>query len=95
MQNIPNTPQHVTGISHPLVADMYLKKDFKGSEQQVLVIEARGRDFFEDNEGNGDNHEEHDDSDSYLVDLLADLENLKERAEERVGNFDRIDIRRS
>lgn len=31
--------------------------------------------------------------DSYLVDLLIDLEEIKKNAEDRVGKFDRIDIR--
>lgn len=90
MPNILNTLTPVSGISHPLVADMYLKKDFGSSndrqEQDVLVIEARGCDF-------EDNETEHDAFDSYLIDLLLDLEGLKTQVEEKIGTFDRVDIR--
>lgn len=70
-------------ITHPLIANMYLKKDFGNDNQSVLVIDTN----FADSE---ENHEEFD---SYLTDLLLDLEDLKKEAESRVGKFDRVDIR--
>lgn len=77
-------PQKVTGIYHPLVADMYLKKDFSHHNcyQDVLVIEVRS----------GSEDGEHDGFDSYLTDLLTDLEDLKRQAENKLGCFDRVDI---
>lgn len=82
-----NTPRKVKGIEHPLVGDMYLKKTFGegGLSEDVLVIETRFYDWENETE-----HEAHDD---YMIDLLIDLENLKSQAQERVGYFDRIDIR--
>lgn len=72
-------------IVHPLIASMYMKKDFlqNGSEQDVLVIET----LFDKDEETGENF------DSYLIDLLTDLEELKNQVETSVGSFDRIDIR--
>lgn len=85
MTNAINILRPVTGVTHPLVADMYLKKDHsQASDQDVLVIEALKH----------DNEEEHYDSfDSYMLDLLMDLEDLKQKAEKKVGRFDRVDIR--
>lgn len=81
-----NMPERVTAISHPLVRDVYLKKDFGAGhrDEDVLVIETLDPDF----------DDEHCDLfDSYLIDLMVDLEELKMEAEQRVGSFDRIDIR--
>jgi len=86
MTNTMNTLKPVSGISHPLIADMYLKKDFSADQQDVLVIQARHHDI-------EDNDTEHDAYDSHLIDLLLDLEELKAKAEEKIGHFDRIDIR--
>lgn len=80
-------PQHVTNVSHPLVRDMYIKKDFGAGNyhEDVLVIETRL---------SGKNHQDdHESFDSYLVELLGDLDNIKSIAEESVGHIDRIDIR--
>ncbi len=78
-------PRKVTGISHPLIADMFLKKDYRNGKRasDVLVIEARKHRL--DNE--------HDAFDTYLIDLLTELPDLKSRVERSVGKFDRIDIR--
>ncbi len=78
-----NISQPVSGISHPLVADIYLKKDLINKHNNVLVIEAR----------NNENFNDHEEYDSYLIDLLVDLEDLKNKAQQKVGSFDRIDIR--
>lgn len=81
-----NLPQQVKGITHPLVSDIYLKKEFGYGHhsENVLVIEARSND---------DEEMEFNTFDSYLIDLLTDLEDLKEQAEEKIGKFDRVDIR--
>lgn len=86
MQNITQTLKPVSGINHPLVADMYLKKDLSHHDANILVIEAKKK-----KAALGET--EHEAFDSYLIDLLIDLENLKEKAEAKVGRFDRIDIR--
>ncbi|MBI1301917.1 MAG: hypothetical protein GC137_09715 [Alphaproteobacteria bacterium] len=83
MLNKFNTPKIVSGITHPLVADMYLKKDFGSKKQDVLIIETKRQ----------SDELDHDSFDSYLIDLLTDLEDLKAQAEKKVGFFDRIDIR--
>lgn len=81
-------PEHVTGISHPMIREIYLKKDFGHSSlehEDVLVIETmpheRGADVA------------HENFDSYLIDILADLDDLKMQAQSKIGHFDRIDIR--
>lgn len=77
--------RNLNNISHPLVASMYMKRDFlqDGYTEDVLVIET----VFAQDEETGDNF------DSYLIDLLTDLEDLKNKVENSVGSFDRIDIR--
>lgn len=79
-------PERITALSHPLVREAYLKKDFAADHwnEDVLVIETLDPDF--DDIG-------HDLFDSYLIDLLADLDDLRVQAEEKVGHIDRIDIR--
>lgn len=76
--------QRLNTISHPLVASMYLKKDFgdknHGSQEDVLVIETAF-------------HETTPLRDAFLTELLFDLQEIHELAEERIGKFDRIDIR--
>ena len=67
-----NIPQRVTGISHPFVKDIYLKKSrLRGPQKEdVLVIEALQDDM--------DDVTEHDGFDSHLADLLTDLKDLEE-----------------
>lgn len=82
----PLIPQTKVGISHPHVRDAYLKKNLTPDRQKedVLVLEMAT-----------DEHEADASSfDSYLMDLLTDLQSLKEQAEEKVGHIDRIDISR-
>lgn len=80
-------PDRLTNISHPLVSSMYKKRDFNAPDglENVLIIETRLSDT--------DEHPQT--SDSALMDLLIDLEDLKEQAEHSVGKIDRIDIRMS
>lgn len=71
-------------IKHPLVSSLHMKKDFvHGHSEDVLVIET---DF-------PDEEEDYLSFDSYLTTLLLDLKDLKSQAENRVGKFDRVDIR--
>lgn len=82
-------PEHVTGISHPMVREIYLKKDFGNGglkHEDVLVIETMPH------EKSGDNLD-YESFDSYLIDILADLDDLKMQAQSKVGHFDRVDIR--
>ena len=71
-------------ITHPLVRDAYMKKDssLKEHNSDVLVLEMTNDEHEADVSG----------FDSYLIDLLTDLEGLKGQAEERLGHIDRIDI---
>lgn len=82
-------PEQITGIFHPMIREMYMKKDFgnglSGKAQDVLVIETVARPLDED--------EAYDTFDSYLLDILGDLEDLKSRAQGKIGHFDRVDIR--
>ena len=72
----------ITAITHPLVASMFIKKDFGNDlskyHEDVLVIETNF------------NHENtRDDTfNMYLVDLLSDLHELQVQAEEKIGKFD-------
>ncbi|MGB1077459.1 MAG: hypothetical protein ACPG05_04055 [Bdellovibrionales bacterium] len=71
-------------ISHPLVRDAYVKKEAKPNhvEQDVLVLEMV------DDEHEGDTSS----FDSYLLDLLIDLESLKHQVQENGTIFHRVDI---
>lgn len=82
-------PEQITGVFHPMVREMYLKKDFGNGlskrAQDVLVIETVARPLRED--------EDYDTFDSYLLDILGDLEALKKQAQSKIGHIDRVDIR--
>ena len=74
-------------VTHPLIADMYLKKDFGSPSSHhhddVLVIEAK----FPVRDGDIRNFN------ACLSDLLSDLPELQREAEAAIGHFDRVDIR--
>lgn len=74
-------------VTHPLIADMYLKKDFgspsTSHHDDVLVIEAK----FPVRDGDTRNFN------ACLSDLLNDLPELQREVEAAVGPFDRVDIR--
>lgn len=74
-------PEKIQAVCHPLVQSMYVKHEFGGDD--VLIIETKF----------ASNSEDTDTYDSYMAELLFDLENLKEIAQERAGNIDRVDIR--
>ncbi|MAH05805.1 MAG: hypothetical protein NZ828_10870 [Alphaproteobacteria bacterium] len=71
-------PTKISGISHPAIADMYLKTSFDQKAEDVLIVETNGG---------------KDDVDPYILDLILDLETLKEQVRRKVGHFDRVDIR--
>lgn len=79
------TSINLDAIRHPLVSTLYMKKDFDSSsrEKDVLVIETRFPDAKADRKG----------FDACLMDLLGDLEGLKNQVVHHVGHFDRVDIR--
>jgi len=81
-------PEHITGVSHPMIREIYMKKDFgNGSlkHEDVLVIETKPQQHHDDIA--------HESFDSYLIDILADLDDLKTQVQSKVGHFDRVDIR--
>lgn len=77
-------PEQLNAVSHPMVTSMYLKKAYGSSgDEDVLVIETNY----------SKSEEDYESFDSYLMDLLLDLNDLKRQAEDKIGHFDRIDIR--
>lgn len=81
------TENKLNAVSHPLVAQMYLKKDFGAPfsqhQEDVLVIETN----FPVDEADTRSFN------ACLSDLLSDLPDLQIQAEAKVGPFDRVDIR--
>jgi hypothetical protein len=79
-----NVPERVTSVTHPLISSIYLKKDYSGvrSSEDVLVIET-----------NFSHEEPEENFDTHLSALLSDLHDLQIQAEEKIGHFDRVDIR--
>ncbi len=73
-------------ISHPLVRSAYLKKETgrNSNEQDVLVLDVHSKDPSQ--------HMEFGDFDSYLYDLVSDLEGLKEQALRQGASVNRVDI---
>lgn len=80
-------PQHIKGITHPLVKTAYLIKEntLQNRTDNVLVIETFDFEHSDD--------KDHEMFDVYLLDLLSGLEKLQEFAEKQVGHLDRVDIR--
>ena len=82
---LPNVRLHQpVNITHPLVRDAYLKKEALLSDHKsdVLVLEMTNDEHEADISG----------FDSYLIELLTDLEGLKNQAEGKIGHIDRVDI---
>ncbi|MCB1538390.1 MAG: hypothetical protein H6865_04430 [Rhodospirillales bacterium] len=81
------TQNKLEAVSHPLITQMYLKKDFGAPfsrrNEDVLVIET----------GFPVDESDPKSFNTCLADLLNDLPSLQAQAEARVGPFDRIDIR--
>lgn len=77
----------IKSVTHPLVRSIYMKKDYSRDHDHadnILVIETN---FAQQSDT-------HEDFDTYLVDLLIDLQDLKNQAEKEIGLVDRVDIRR-
>ncbi len=74
-------------ISHPLVADLYVKREYSREFpydcKDVLVIEAN----FSDRKLNYETYS------TMLSDLILALPDIRERVEDNVGLIDRIDIK--
>lgn len=79
------TVTDLNAIRHPLISSLYMKKDFnaRSEAKDVLVIETR----FPNGKADRKSFE------TCLMDLLGDLEGLKNQVERRVGRFDRVDIK--
>lgn len=77
-----NLPERITGITHPLIKDMYVARHTEGTDKlvDVLILETTS-----------DNTVMQDDE--IWLDLLADLADLEKAAHDQIGDFDRIDIR--
>jgi hypothetical protein len=72
-------------ITHPLISSMNMRTDLNRNKpaENVLVIETNFPRLPQDTNM----------FDSYLMDLLLDLKDLKNKAENYIGKFDRVDIR--
>lgn len=79
-----HTPRQAVDLSHPYISKAYLQKDSttRKHNEDVLVLEACGLNPDEDFES----------FDSHLVNILLDLQGLKDEAEKKIGHIDRIDI---
>jgi hypothetical protein len=79
-----NVPERLTSVTHPLVSSNYLKKDYGSTHnsEDVLVIETNFAEAAND-----------DSFENCLTTLLGDLHDLQIQAEQKIGHFDRIDIR--
>jgi kynurenine formamidase len=76
-------PEKINAVCHPLINSMYIKHELGGKD--VLVIETNFSQDRTDSEL----------YDLYMTELLFDLDNLKNIAEEKskLSHIDRVDIR--
>ena len=74
-------PRKVKGITHPLIDEIYLKKEIseKNDIKNILVIMTQKNC--------------HQKQDLGVLALLADLGKLQAKIEKTIGNFDRVDIK--
>ncbi|MDY0029066.1 MAG: hypothetical protein RBR86_03890 [Pseudobdellovibrionaceae bacterium] len=79
--------QNLQSISHPLVSDLYVKREWGRHSpfecQDVLVIEAN----FSDRVMNYNAYS------ALLSELMLALPHIKDQVEDNVGSIDRIDIK--
>lgn len=79
--------QNIQTIHNPLVADMYVKREYSSKNpahcQDVLVIEANFSDKVMDYEAYSEK----------LAELLIALPSIKYQVEDHVGLIDRVDIK--
>ncbi len=80
-------PHAVHAISHPLVADFYIKQEYSRENpfvsKDVLVIEAN---FSKQ----ALNHREYR---ALMAELFLDLPQIKQQVESKLGAIDRVDIK--
>lgn len=69
---------------HPLIAAMHLKKEYSPSKRANVVVIETAHDL---------DDMEYEARDEYMMNLLADLHDLRKQAERKFGKIDRIDIR--
>lgn len=76
-------PSHIIHIAHPNVTSAYIKQDLENNlnGKQVLVLET-----------DIDMAHVEEAEDKYF-DLLADLKDIRSRAEKQFGDISRVDIR--
>lgn len=74
-------PRRIKGVSHPFVNEIYMKKEIaeKNDIKNILVI------MTQKNSGSKANLS--------MMELLTDLKSLQANIEEKVGQFDRVDIK--
>lgn len=79
--------QNICTVYNPLVADMYVKREYNRQNptlcQDVLVIEAN----FSDKVMDYDSYSEK------LAELLMSLPSIKQQVEGHIGLIDRVDIK--
>lgn len=79
--------QNLHSVCHPLVSDMYVKREFSanhpGMSEDVLIIEAN----FSEKEM------DHSLYSSMMSDLFLALPDIRDQVESSVGAIDRIDIK--
>lgn len=74
----------LNGIKHPYIKSLYLEKDSIAQKPQDILVIETDIDLSET---------EFNAKDERLVELLIDLNELQMLAEQKIGAFDRIDIR--
>lgn len=78
---------NLQNVYHPLVSDMYLKREYGQSKgfdcKDVLVIETNF----------SDRDHDHEAYTGLLAELLISLPLIREQVEETVGTIDRVDIK--
>lgn len=76
----------VTGITHPYISGLYLKRrpGRNAGTDNTLVIDTVVQ---KNGAGNPEQH------DKYIMDILLDLQSLKDQVERKVGRISHIDIR--
>jgi len=77
------SPSHILNIAHPNVLNAYIKQDLKSkvNGSQVLVLET------------DIDMKQGEDAEEKYLDLLADLQEIRLKAQNTYGNISRVDIR--
>ncbi len=74
-------PRRIKGVTHPLIDDMYMKKEVKAENdiKNILVIMTQKNASNKNGLG--------------MMELLGDLKNMQSKIENTAGRFDRVDIK--